>query len=121
MSGANERKSMNANKRRVPTTFGPETRFCVEAVSTAACRADQQARFERLKDRLLRERLSAVFEPQFANPLARAATEAAALAWVTPYPMLVFPELFEEKAADALARAERQEEVFQRSRELLAV
>jgi len=28
--------------------------------------------------------------------------EAAALAWITPYPALVFPGLFEEKAEAAL-------------------
>ena len=50
-----------------------------------------------------------------------AANEAAALAWVTPYPLLVFPTLFEEKAAFAVKLAEKQEEVLDRSRELLAV
>jgi hypothetical protein len=40
---------------------------------------------------------------------------------VTPYPLLFFPALFEEKADDALAQASRQRDVHQRSRELLAV
>jgi hypothetical protein len=43
------------------------------------------------------------------------------LAWVTRYPLLVFPALFDEQAEAALLRAERQEQVRQRSRELLAV
>jgi hypothetical protein len=112
---------MNANNKRVPTTFGPDTRFSVEPVPAAAHRAEQEDRFERLKNLLLAERLEAALDPEFNSPLRRAANEAAALAWVTPYPLLVFPALFEEKAADALARAERQQEVLQRSRELLAV
>src|SRR5258708_27671931 len=105
---------MSANNKRVPTNFGPDTRFNVDPVLAGAHRADQEYRFERLQTRLLAERLDAVLEPKLSNPLRRAANEAAALAWVTPYPLLVFPELFEEKAADALARAERQEEVLQR-------
>jgi len=52
--------------------------------------------------------------------LSRAANDAAALAWVTRYPVLFFPVLFEEKAETALLRAERQEQVLQRSRGLLA-
>jgi hypothetical protein len=40
---------------------------------------------------------------------------------MTAYPLLVFPALFEEKAQAALAHAERQNWVLQRSRELLAV
>ncbi len=112
---------MNANNKRVPTTFGPDTRFSVEPVPAAAHRAEQEDRFERLKNLLLAERLEAALDPECNSPLRGAANEAAALAWVTPYPLLVFPALFEEKAADALARAERQQEVLQRSRELLAV
>jgi hypothetical protein len=59
-------------------------------------------------------------EPQLDNHLRRAASEAAALAWATQYPLLVFPALFEEKADMALLRAARQEQIRQRSRELLA-
>ena len=53
--------------------------------------------------------------------LSGVANEAAAVAWVTAYPLLVFPGLFEEKAVVAMAHAARQDWVFQRSRELLAV
>ena len=108
------------NYRRVPTKFGPETGFEVKPSPPAPFRARQEAELERLKARLLAERLERRGEPQLDSYLRRAANEAAALAWVTHYPLLVFPALFEEKAETALLRAERQEQIRQRSRELLA-
>src|ERR1035441_7002039 len=113
--------NMNANYRRVPTQFGPETGFEVRPVPPAPFRARQEAELEQLKARLLSERLETSWDPESDGQLRRAANEAAALAWVTQYPLLVFPALFEEKAEAALLRAERQEQVRQRSRELLAV
>jgi hypothetical protein len=112
---------MNAKYRRVPTRFGPETRFELKPVPAAPFRAVQENRFERLKDVLLDERLEKLLEPTFNSYVRTAANEAAALAWVTLYPLLVFPTLFEEKADSALQLAEKQEDVFERSRELLAV
>jgi len=114
-------KNMNAKYRLVPTRFGPETGFEVKPVPPAPFRARQENELERLKARLLAERLAVLCNPQSGSQLRRAANEAAALAWVTRYPLLVFPALFEEKAEAALLRAERQEQVRQRSRELLAV
>lgn len=114
-------KNMNAEYRSVPTRFGPETGFEVKPVPPAPFRAKQEAELERLKARLLSERLAALGDPQVCGPLRLAASEAAALAWVTRYPVLFFPVLFEEKAETALLRADRQEQVRQRSRELLAV
>ena len=112
---------MNANYRRVPTRFGPETRFELKPLPAAPFRVVQENRFERLKNDLLKERLGALPEPEFNSYVRTAANEAAALAWVTPYPLLVFPTLFEEKADSAVESAEKQEDVFERSRELVAV
>ena len=44
---------MNINKTRVPTEFGPETRFEVRPNPPAPFRAMQENEFERLKTRLL--------------------------------------------------------------------
>lgn len=107
---------MNKRYRRVPTRFAPETRF---DVTPARARARRDTELELFKARLLRERLQNVWETRRVMQLRRAADEAAALAWVTPYPLLVFPGLFEEKALAALLRVERQDQVRQRSRELL--
>lgn len=112
---------MNANYRRVPTRFGPETRFELKPAPAAPFRALQETRFELLRRELLNERLGELLDPAFNSYLRTAANEAAALAWVTPYPLLVFPTLFEEKADSALLLAEKQEDVLERSRELLAV
>jgi hypothetical protein len=113
---------MNTLDRRVPTEFGPETQFEVKTTAAAVpLRAEQELRFEALERRLVAECLQEAWEPEGSLQVARAANEAAALAWVTPYPLLVFPVLFEEKAQAAALQAERQAQVFQRSRELLAV
>ena len=111
---------MNEKYRRVPTEFGPETGFEVKPSPPGPFRARQEAEFERLKMQLLVERLEGRWGSELASRLRRAANEAAALAWVTRYPLLVFPALFEEMAQTALLRAKRQEQVRQRSRVLLA-
>ena len=111
---------MNNTNRKLPTRFGPETRFEVRPAPPAPFRALQETELERLKNRLLRERLNETAEPELNTRLRRAAIEAAALAWVTTYPLLVFPTLFDEKARTAALQAEQQIGVFARSRELLA-
>ena len=111
-------KMLKKRQRRVPTRFAPEIRF---EVTPARLRAERDTELEELKARLLRERLQDIWETRRTFQLRRAADEAAALAWVTPFPLLVFPSLFEEKAGDALLRVARQDQVRQRSRELLVV
>ncbi len=73
-------------------------------------RSDGQAHLPRLKLRLLGERLDANSTPDSARPLRQAANVAEALAWETPYPLLVFPCLFEEKVLEARSAGT---EVFQ--------
>ncbi|HMP81078.1 MAG TPA: hypothetical protein PKA41_00035 [Verrucomicrobiota bacterium] len=101
--------------RRVPTRFGPETRFEVRPF-----RAVQETELERLKNRLLQQRLGTTTAPELNARLRRAANEAAALAWITPFPLLMFPALFEEIAQTARVQAARQFRIRERSRELLA-
>ena len=108
---------MNTNKTRVPTEFGPETRFELRPTPSAPFRATRETDFERLKTRLLAEQLAGA-TPELNALLRRAASEAAALAWVTFYPLLVFPVLFEEKTAAAARQAERQARIYATSREL---
>jgi len=110
---------MNTTYRRLPTRFAPETRFDVRPAPPVPFRALHETELERLKNRLLRERLAAA-KPELNIPLRRAANEAAAMAWVTNFPLLVFPTLFEEKVGTALFQAARQEYILERSRELLA-
>ena len=110
---------MKTNYRRVPTRFGPETRFEVKPVPPAPFRATQETELERLKNRLLVRLLNELDEPEVNAYVRRAANEAVALAWVTPYPLLTFPVLFEEKVKNALLYAERQTSVRERSAELV--
>jgi hypothetical protein len=111
---------MNINKRRLPTEFGPETRFELRPTPLAPFRATRETEFEQLKTRLLAEQLEGA-GPEWNTPLRRAANEAAALAWATFYPLLLYPVLFEEKTAAAVRHAERQARLAADSRELLAV
>jgi hypothetical protein len=111
---------MNRNYRKVKARFGPETRFEVKPVPVAPFRSLQEKGLEPLKRQLVAERLDALGDSAAVTEVKRAANEAAALAWGTAYPSLVFPELFTEKLDAARTWAERQEAILERSRVLLA-
>lgn len=108
---------MNKNTKRfnVPTAFAPETRFEIRPNPFLAARENE---FERLKARLLGEQLREA-KTELNAPLRRAANEAAAIAWATVYPLLVFPALFEEKTAAAVLQVERQARILNKSREIV--
>lgn len=110
---------MNAKTRRVAIRFAPETRFQVAPVPSAPFRAATENRFEELKRRLLVERIEQEGTSRSVY-LRQAANEATSLAWATPYPLLVYPALFEEKVADSIVRAALQARVLRKSRVLLA-
>ncbi len=110
---------MNRNKTKIRPRFEPETRFELRASPPAPFRATQENEFERLKNQLLARQLAEA--PELNTPLRRAANDAAALAWATLFPLLVFPVLFEEKTRAAFQQAERQARIYADSRELIAV
>lgn len=112
---------MNANPQKLTARFDPAARFAAPPVPPAAFRAAQENRLEGLKSRLLRQTLAELTVPEANGFVRRAANEAAALAWDTRFPLLVFPGLFQEKTAAVLLQVERQASVRRRSRELLAV
>ncbi len=111
---------MNINKINLRAAFAGETRFELQPHPPAPFRALQENEFERLKTKLLAEELARATPEQNA-PLRRAANEAAALAWATAVPLLVFPALFEEKITAAARHAERQARIFNRSCDLAVV
>jgi hypothetical protein len=115
----NQKQRTKMNRNRVPTTFGPETRFEVNATPAAPFRAVLENEFERLNAKLIRERLADRGTAGLGAELRRAANEAAGLAWATAFPLLFFPALFEEKVRVALRRMVRQEEVRAETRELV--
>ena len=110
---------MNTNTQ-LRAEFGPETRFAVPPVPGVPFRAALETEFDRLKNRLLDRTIDEAERPELNAPLRRAANEAAALAWVTFYPLLVFPALFEEKSRAAVRQAARQARIYADSRELVA-
>jgi len=111
---------MKTNKTKVRAQFAREPRFEVVAAPSAPFRATHETDFEQLKERLLNEQLELTPDPALNAPLRRAANEAAALAWINMFPLLVFPVLFQEKTKLALRHAKRQARILDVSRELLA-
>ena len=105
----------------LPTKFARNTRFAVNAMTTVPFRSNQDTHLEQLKVRLLRQLLNGDVTADLNVRLRRAANEAAALAWLEPYPLLVFPTLLEEKARVATKQVAKQRKVYQRSRRLLDV
>ncbi len=83
-------------------------------------RAETRARLEALKERLLRRYLEDPRTGDLAERLRWAAADAASLAWATAFPLLVLPELVEEKLEAARRQAARQERIRRRSAALLA-
>jgi hypothetical protein len=99
---------MNETNRQLNTEFEPAVHFELE---TAPFRGVETTELERLKSRLLRQLLLENGDPEQNPVLRRAANRAAALASLTPYPLLVFPTLLEEKARKGMLPKPRQERV----------
>lgn len=96
------------------TRFAPETRFDLPVAPAAPFRGLLETELDRLKARLLRELLAGAGDGAVHAPLRRAANDAAAVAWTTPFPLLVLPELLREKAESARRYAARQAAVLKR-------
>jgi hypothetical protein len=90
-------------------------RWTAPAAASLPFRATHESRLEELKERLLRESLGECAEAEYLAPLRRAANEAASLAWASQQPLLVFPELFNEIAAQARRQYSRQAGIRRRS------
>ena len=105
-------------KRRLKLRYEPATRFEVRPAPAAPFRGTQETELERLKAKLLGRLLDAA-DAEFYAPYRRAANDAAAVAWTTCFPLLVFPELLAEKAREAQARDEHQRAVLSRSRRIM--
>lgn len=98
---------MSKPANRLIPHFARPTRFAVRP--RALTRAQQRALLGELKERLLRKHLTRTGSAEARARVRWAAEEAASLAWASPFPLLVLPELVEEKVAAARAQAARQE------------
>ena len=105
-------------RQRVPTRFERETRFTVKPKSVASGVFTTRNVFQELHTRLLQPVLDDA-DPNLRRQLRLAANEAAAVAWSTPFPVLVLPVLMEEKTAEAFQYALRQEQVAEATHLLL--
>ena len=110
---------MKKNDQKLPARFARETRFDLVPVLRPPFRAVEETEFEKLKSRLLQRLLDNTVQPELNAPLRRAAHDAAALAWTTPFPALFFPALLEEKARRARLQFQKQDQVRLRSAILL--
>ncbi len=110
---------MKTGKQGVRARFAQETRFDLAPQFAQSFRGAQEEKFEQLKNRLLRRLLDDAVQPELNTPLRRAANDAAALAWTTSFPLLVFPTLLEEKARRASLQLQKQKQVRLRSETLL--
>ncbi len=109
---------MNESAKRLTAHFARPTRFSVRP--RGLTRAEQRARLSELKERLLRAHLARAGSEAIRSRVRWAAEEAASLAWASPFPLLVLPELVEEKVARAREQAARQEHIRRRTAEWLA-
>jgi hypothetical protein len=79
----------------------PEERLC-ELMRRFSAPGDVEAQVIALKNRLLKPVLKTVADSRLVTEITFRANEAAALAWYTGYPILLFPALLEEKLSSLL-------------------
>ena len=82
--------------------------------SPVPARGHEETALHHLTQQLVKPLLRAQSR-DLSGSLRHAANEAAALAWMTPYPLLVLPLLLEEKIGSARARHAQQTRVRARS------
>lgn len=112
---------MNTKDNRLPAQFAAATRFELPVLAAVKFRRAVETELDQLKNRLLARELERTTNLEQNVGLRRAANEAAALVWLTPYPLLLLPALFEEKARVARIKTGRQALIRERSHELLTL
>lgn len=127
---------MNRNKtEKIRTRFGPQVAFPLRLKPidpnrgyqsvmgardakviklTAPARGAAETELDSLKDKLLRPLIEKTSDEQAEAALRRAGTEAAALAWTTPFPLLFLPALLAEKVDRAEQHLARQKTILER-------
>ena len=83
------------------TRAEPATNRLGDASAGAPPRTTDSLALADLRNRLIEAALTHTPGEPMARLLRLAAVEAEAQAWLTSFPLLVFPALFEEKARDA--------------------
>jgi len=76
---------------------------------------------ESLKNRLMAELLLSETNAELIRRMHRAADESTSLAWASPFPMLLLPELLLEKSREAKHQFERQAALQSRGRNVFSL
>lgn len=126
---------MNRNRTNIRTQFGPQVAFPLRLKPrshergyqdvmgardvnviklSAPARGAAERELDSLKEKLLRPLIEETSDQHAEAALRRAGTEAAALAWTTPFPLLFLPALLAEKVARAEQHLARQKKIFER-------
>lgn len=113
------RDTTNGNMNRALTNFDFEAGDAFDLFPTIE-RGVLENQFANLKDDLLGNLLEETNTVSLQPRLELAANEAAALAWTTEYPLLVFPALLDELARRERLREDRQQKIRARSEKLMA-
>jgi hypothetical protein len=128
---------MKKETTKLPAKFEPVKRFTLKLKPTAELRCSKErmgriahetspkltslargateADLDRLRDDLLRPLLEEANDLTLLDSLRRAAHEAAAAAWLTPFPLLFLPALLEEKTQKASAHVARQRAILRKT------
>ena len=114
-------KTRNNGTHLEPARYAGDEPFRPALLPAATPYRNAEADLDTLKNRLLREELARAATLELNVHLRRAANDAAALAWLTPYPLLLLPGLFEEKARRARKNVVRAASIRERSSGLLAL
>ncbi|KAB2654229.1 MAG: hypothetical protein DVB33_00190 [Verrucomicrobia bacterium] len=115
---------MKTRNKTVTAEFGENKRFASPIVATTTpelFRGALDTELDRLRDKLLATELARTINLEANVLLRRAANDAVALVWLTPFPLLLLPALFAEKALAARRVAGRQALIRERTSELLAL
>lgn len=99
--------------------FAPEVDFEVRPHAVRSERQVEIARLEQLKLKLVAEWMRRTRNPETYATIRQAANEAVSLAWLSGLPLLMLPELLNEKVTTALNRLARQKQILLRSSHLL--
>src|SRR4051794_38529135 len=89
------RLKQGSPKRGSLTVMGARDAHVIKL--TAPARGAAESQLDGLKERLLQPLLEKTSDRHVGAAFRRAGTEAAALAWTTPFPLLFLPALLAEK------------------------
>ena len=98
--GSKDRMARFANNIQRPTTLA---------------RGRMEVELDRLRDNLLQPLLEQANDVALLDLLRLAGNEAAAAAWLTPYPLLFLPALLEEKTRKASQQVARQKAILRKT------